>query len=507
MTTTEKVKAILDVAHKNGLSLNKKFTDNYLSSHSMFEGPKALADRIVDGMWDMCRHGINNGFDSTCKACVDGLSDIVISLTEIGNEQVGKLSKYTEKADVLLAKEPASRKSYVDVVAPVKQCLQSCIKAVDTMTELRQSGKGFANIDEAQFEMLGKSKDLLVEIASALDGVFDTSSKSAQEKADAAIEKIRVWRDDCVRLICTSASIEKLSDAKQIIGEWVKLSDGVTRRERAKEQHGFSENDELANIVRSKSALEMLDTFIKRMDCEKADISKEKSAIDERKKAKQSERDECKAQLDELENQKAQVLIDAQNGVDIKICNRKIKEIKEKIDDVYYELGKLDTPDQPDFIESEVEMREEVYTALSDVSNVLLGCRNDLGFLAEMVDGVDFTALIDMLGGRTSEKSKNDALSSIHIIYANMSEKLENRRRAVQKLKDDRQIRSEILKTPMSSRRDIVDRVRSAREKYDEEMDSELLAALQNKPEKTEQVGERTVEDIVKNIALTDDDR
>ena len=199
MTTIEKVKSIQDVARKNGLSLNKKFTESYLTGHSMFDGPKELGDRIVNGMWDMCVHGINNGFDGTCKSALDGLSDIVVALTELGNEQIGKLTKYSVKADGLLQKELQARKAVINVTEPLKECINTSIVAVNTMTELRSSGQGLLNVNEKQFELLEQSRDILNQMLTAMDNIGDTSSRTAQGRSDEAIAAIKVWREDCSR--------------------------------------------------------------------------------------------------------------------------------------------------------------------------------------------------------------------------------------------------------------------------------------------------------------------
>lgn len=504
-TMTEKVKTVREIAGKNKISLNKRFTESYIAAHAMYEGPAALADRIVSGMWDICRHGINNGFDGTCCSTLDKLSDIVAALTELDSEQVGKLTKYTVKADELLQAEREERKSAINVAQPVYKCIESCSDAVEVLTELRKTGKGFANIDESQFKLLSQSKKILGEIAAALDGAFDTSSRSAQQKADAVIECLQSWRDDCVRLVCTGASVEKLNSAKELVTEWSKLSEEVTRRERAKEQHEWNDDDELGNISSSKHALEMLDTFVKRMESEKADIAAAKAKIAERDRAKAEHRDELSAALDELEKQKAAIITDAQNGADVKLCNRKIKEIKAKMDDVYFEIGKLDEKGMPDFIRSEVESREAIHAALERVTEILSGSQNDLGFLAETVRDVDFNALIDMLGGRTSKQSMKDALESINYICAGISEKLDNRKKTVQVLGDNANIIREVLDIPAVSRNDVIDRVRASQRKYDDELDEELLAALGGA--KTGETGEKTADKAKKNIALSDDDR
>ncbi len=481
MSMTDQVKTIREVAVKNGITLNKRFTDSYLGAHAMFEGPGALAERIVAGMWDMCRHGINNGFDGTVRSCMDSLSDIVVALSELDEGQVGKLTKYTTKADLILQKEFEERKSAVNVAEPVYECVNSCLRAIDSLTELRKSGKGFMNIDGAQFERLEQSRGILNAITSTLDGAFDTTSKSAQQNADEMIKLLKAWRNDVVRLVVTSASIANLGKAAGIAEEWAKLSVGVTRRDRAKEKHAWSESDELSVISESRNALEMLDTFMQRMDSEKADIAAAKARLAERDREKIVRRDELNGRLTELETLKNKILDEIANGADVKLCNRRIKEIKATMDEIYFELGKLDEKGMPDFLSAEIENRESIHAALSRITDILGGSKNDLAFLAETVRDVDFNALIDMLGGRISKSGLADALKSINYVCAGISEKLDTMERAREVLKTETKIIGEVLGVRTQDRDKVIEKMRAERNAFDEELDDEVLAALKNR--------------------------
>ncbi len=508
MTMTEKVKTVCDIAAKNGLPLNKKFTDSYLTAHSMFEGPAALAERIVGGMWDMCRHGINNGFDGGVKNALDGLSDIVVALSELGNEQIGKLTKYTVKAEALLKKELSGRKSCVNAALPVAECIESCKRAADVIIELREGGKGFSNIDENQFALLRESRTVLDEASQSLDSVLDTSSRSAQEKAESVIKLMQLWREDCVRLVCTGSSVNYLNDAKLEIEAWGKLSEEVSRRERAKENITFDDSDELSNLIKSKAAIESLDTFMRRMESEKADIELEKARIEERENAAREKRDKLNAELESLEAEKAKVIDDVRNGADLKAGNRKIKDIKQKMDDVYLKIGGLDDGGMPDFVALELADRQEIYNELEKITGILVSNRIDLGFLAETVEYIDFNALIDLLGGRTTESSKTNSISSIHGIYASLNEKLENRRKTLQQMRDNGKVLKRVLNIETPDRQSLIDKARAARTRYDDELDPELLAALESGgSEKQNERIEELDPELRKIIPLGDDDR
>ncbi|MCH5155891.1 MAG: hypothetical protein J1F69_04720 [Clostridiales bacterium] len=484
MTTIQKVKSIQDAARKNGVSLNKKFTDTYLTSHSMFDGPRELADRIVNGMWDMCVHGINNGFDGTVKSALGGLADIVVSLTELGNEQIGKLSKYSVKADGLLQKELQARKEIINVTEPLRECVTSCIEAADTMSDLRKNGQGLLNVNQKQFELLEQSRNILNDILAAMDNIGDTSSRAAQSKADEAVASIKAWREDCSRNNLQSGSISKLTAALDTVKAWTELNVGVTKKDRVKEQHTFKDNDSLSAVVEGKASLEMLDTFLARMATEKADIASIRSQIDERDKTRQAKIDECEKGLDDIKRQKAEIVASFQNGeLDLATADRKIKGLKPKEDDLLYTVSTLREQNGPDYLKASLEQREAIYNELESVISVLSQFKNDLVLLADIVYDVDFNVLIDMLGGRLSESNQSVAIESIHSIIAGIHDSINNLSVSKDRLKMDGLVRARRASLPETDRQAIIDRERNSREQVSSELSPELAAVLgaQNK--------------------------
>ncbi|MDE7405514.1 MAG: hypothetical protein K2M89_01395 [Clostridiales bacterium] len=507
MTTIEKVKSIQDVARKNGLSLNKKFTEGYLTGHSMFDGPKELGDRIVAGMWDMCVHGINNGFDGTCKSALDGLSDIVVALTELGNEQIGKLTKYSVKADNLLQKELQARKAVINVTEPLKECINTSIVAVNTMVELRSSGQGLANVNEKQFELLEQSRGLFEQMLAAMDNIGDTSSRTAQARSDEAIAAIKVWREDCSRNNLQSGSIAKLKKALEAVEAWAALNVGVTRKERVKEQHAFRNNDALAAVVEGRASLEMLDTFLSRMATEKADIAAIRAQIDERDNARQAKIDECEKGLDDIKKQKADIVAAFQNGeFDLATADRKIKSLKPKEDELLYTVATLRENNGPDYLKASLEQREAIYNELESVIGVLGQFKNDLVLLSDIIYGVDFNALIDMMGGRLSDKNQSIAIESIHSIIAGINDSITNLSVSGDRLKMDGLVRSRRAAVPETDRQAIIERERNSREQVSSELSPELAAILQAQaPQKQEE--QKPEVKVKRSTLFSDDDR
>ena len=507
MTTIEKVKSIQDVARKNGLSLNKKFTEGYLTGHSMFDGPKELGDRIVAGMWDMCVHGINNGFDGTCKSALDGLSDIVVALTELGNEQIGKLTKYSVKADNLLQKELQARKAVINVTEPLKECINTSIVAVNTMVELRSSGQGLANVNEKQFELLEQSRGLFEQMLAAMDNIGDTSSRTAQARSDEAIAAIKVWREDCSRNNLQSGSIAKLKKALEAVEAWAALNVGVTRKERVKEQHAFRNNDALAAVVEGRASLEMLDTFLSRMATEKADIAAIRAQIDERDNARQAKIDECEKGLADIKKQKADIVAAFQNGeFDLATADRKIKSFKPKEDELLYTVATLRENNGPDYLKASLEQREAIYNELESVIGVLGQFKNDLVLLSDIIYGVDFNALIDMMGGRLSDKNQSIAIESIHSIIAGINDSITNLSVSGDRLKMDGLVRSRRAAVPETDRQAIIERERNSREQVSSELSPELAAILQAQaPQKQEE--QKPEVKVKRSTLFSDDDR
>lgn len=507
MTTIEKVKSIQDIARKNGLSLNKKFTDSYLTSHSMFDGPRAVGDRIISGMWDMCVHGINNGFDGTCKSALGGLSDIVVSLTEVDDGQIGKLTKLTSKADVLLQKELQSRKAVINVTEPLKLCITSGIEAVDTMVELRDSGQGLVNMPAKQFELLEQSRELLNQILSAMDDIGDTSSRAAQAKADEAIAAIKVWREDCSRSNLQSGSLSKLNEALAAVKAWIELNAGVTKKERVKEQHVFKNNDALAAVVEGKASLEKLGAFLARMEAESADLSALRAQIDERDGAKQAKIDECERELENLKQQKADILNAFQNGeLDLATADRKIKGLKSKEDDLLYAIATAREETGPDYLKISLEQREVIFGELERVVGTLNQFRSDLPFLSDIVYFVDFNVLIDMLGGGLTEARQSAAIESIHNIIAGIDDRVKAQMATVGRIGMDRAIRGQRTSIRETDRQAIIERERNSREQASSELSPELAALLQaqEQPKKEEEKPEVKVK---RSTIFSDDDR
>ena len=507
MTTIEKVKSIQDIARKNGLSLNKRFNDAYLTSHSMFDGPREVGDRVINGMWDMCVHGINNGFDGTCKSSLDGLSDIVVMLTELGNEQIGKLTKISSKADVLLQKELQARKAVINVTEPLRECIASCLTAADTMTELRASGQGLVNMPEKQFELLEQSRTIFNQILSAMDNIGDTSSRAAQAKADEAIAAIKEWRESCSRGNLHSGSITKLNEALSSVRAWSELTVGVTKKERVKEQHEFKDNDALSSIVEGKASLEKLGAFLSRMETESADLKAVRAQITERDEAKQTKIDECENELEQIKQQKADIVNAFQNGeFDLATADRKIKSFKAREDDLLYTIAMAREETGPDYLKVSLEQREKIYAELERVVGTLSQFKSDLALLSDIIYYVDFNALIDMLGGGLSEKRQSAAIVSIHNIIAGIEDRIKAQAATVGKIGMDRAIRGQRTVMPETDRQAIIERERNSREQTSSELSPELAALFQAQQQPKQEEAQPEVK-VKRSTLFSDDDR
>lgn len=513
MTTIEKVKSIQDIARKNGLSLNKKFTDSYLTSHSMFSGPQVLADRIVGAMWDMCTHGINNGFDGSCKSAMDSLSDIVVKLTEVGDEQIGKLGKFSEKADAILKKEFASRKDGINVTEPLSKCAASCLEAIDTMIEL--NGRGYLkNTDEAQRKLLEESRDIINQLVTELKDVSDTSSVEAQACADAAIEAMNKWRLACAKNMLTQPAVQNLKTALDKVKEWSKLVVVVGKKNRAKEDHRFVDDDDLTSIVESKGALEIIDTFLRRMDSEKQEIDGTRKEIDEYREGQRKKLDECNAEIDALEAEKQAVLNQFENGeIDQITASRKVKEIKAKMDEPLYRKGVLEEQREEDSpyydLQIELEIRENIYQELLAITTKLNMYKKDLVFLVDAIRGVDFYALVDMLDGSLNDNS-DEALKSIHRVAMAFEARIDAITKRKEDITADRQRRQSMTGQRISTREEIIERQRAKREQADGELDADILAIMQKRQQgqqQQQQTGDQTEQPVKrKTVALSGED-
>lgn len=510
MTTIEKVKSIQDIARKNSLSLDKKFTEAYLTSHSMFPGPQEVADRIVTSMWEMCTHGINNGFDGACKSAINGLSGIVVDLTEVGNDQIGKLGKLSTKADAILRKELQSRKDGIDVSFPIRECVQSSLEAIDVMEELCASGS--LRMADRQIDALKESRILLDEMTDLLNNVGDISSKTAQEKADAAIAAIKIWRDACSRSIVTSTHVNSLRKAKDEIVSWTKLTEGVTKKERAKDEHKFKANDNLAVIVEGKSALEMLDTFRERMSVEKEELEQLREEIENGANARQAQIDAYDAEYNELTKQIQGIVAAFQNGeYDLPTSTRLINGIKAKQEDVLYKKEVLleeQENEMPNYLAIDVEQRETIYKQLDKVTRGLEGSRRNLVLLADLVYDIDFNVLIDMLGGNVTPDKMSEAMSNINGIVSGLSYKAQNGGTLVQRFGLNMKSISQMVDLPETNQDAIRERARARAQQQQNEIPPELLAVMggaaqpqQKTAEERPKLGEK------RSTLFSDDDR
>ena len=490
MTTIEKVKSIQDIARKNGVSLNKKFTDTYLTSHSMFSGPQVLCDRIVGAMWDLCTHGINNGFDSSCKNAMDGLSDIVVKLTEVGDEQIGRLGKFSEKADAILKKEFASRKGGINVTQPISACAASCLEAISTMLELNDRGY-LKNTDDAQRKLLEQSRELIDQLLLELKNVSDVSSVEAQECADAAIASMNKWRVACAKNMLTQPAVQNLRAALDKVNEWSKLVVVVGKKNRAKEEHKFVDDDDLTSIIESKGALEIVDTFLRRMDNEKQEIDSSRKEIEAYREDRRKKLADCNAELDALEAEKQAVLSQFENGeIDQNAASRKVKEIKARMDDPLYRKGVLEEQHEKDSpyydLEIELEIRETIYQELLAITTKLNMYKKDLVFLVDAIHGVDFYALVDMLDGSLNDNSE-DALKSIHRVAMAFETRIDNIMGRKKLLVEDKLSRQSMTGQRIGTREEIIERQRAKRENTDDELDEDILAIVQKRKQGQQQ--------------------
>ncbi|MDE6293571.1 MAG: hypothetical protein K2L88_02980, partial [Clostridiales bacterium] len=316
--------------------------------------------------------------------------------------------------------------------------------------------------------------------------VSDTSSVEAQGLADAAIEAIGRWRVSCSKNMLTSRDVTSLKTALDKVKEWSKLVVVVGKKNRAKVEHKFVDDDDLTSIVESKDALEIIDTFLRRMDSEKQQIDCTRKEINAYREERRKQIDECVAELDALEAEKKAVLIQFQNGeIDQNTANRKIKEVKARMDDPLYRKGVLEEQSEEESpyydMEVELEVRESIYNELLAITTKLERYKSDLVFLVDAVYGVDFYALVDMLEGAMTNNS-DDALKSIHRITMAFEERIKSATARRDMMRRDKQIRQGMTGRRTSTRQEIIERQRSMRGQVDndEELDPELAALIQS---------------------------
>lgn len=500
----DKLKTVTSVARANKLSLNKNFNDGYLSAHSMYDGPQELADRIVGGMYELCRYGVNNGFGDVESTLCD-LSDIVVELSKLGDGQVGKLAKHSDKASRLLSKNYTGKKNVADVAEPVRACADACIEAADAIVELRTSGKSFSNISEQQFHLLEESRAAIQKVVAALDGVIDTSSVTADENAQKIVEIMQKWRESCVNQMLTASSVKDLLSALDIVEKWKQLVTFVGRK-RVKTASAFDDNDDLANIAIGARAIETYETFLARVESEKAETQKLKDKIRQREAARESEKASLRAKIDELEQQKIDIGNEIKNGADINICNRRFKEVKAKIDELDRELAKLaDEPDNVGYLKDLLEVRDSVYREMYNVALLLDIVKDDPAYLAEIIADADFNSFVQLMTAKNSPDDMNKALVQIRRIKSYMDIKVDDWQKMLAKFKLNAQAMKKLDPNVVTDREELRNRGRQLRSAGDE-IDPELLAIIDSgkkdkTAEKAETLGER------KNVVFTDDDR
>ena len=482
MAFLDNIHYVRDTANRNGVALNKKFTESYVRDHSMTDGARALAEKILDGMVRMCKHGVNNDF-SQCKGALDDLADIVVALTELDAGKISKLDKYKIKADNILQKEMNSRGNGIDVAEPLRECTMSCLQAIDVMTELSAGGY-LKNLDGTQSKLLEQSRDLINDIVVELEEVSDTSSTEAQEKADSALNSLNEWREACSRNMLTSKSMQSLRSALDRVKEWRTLVSVVGKKNKAKEQHKFHDDDDLSSIVESKGVLEEVNTFMRRMESEKTEIAEAKEKIQSFSGETRKKIDEYTAEIENIEQQLEEVKKQFQNGdLDLPTANRKMKELKAKMDEPLYQRGLLKDKLQRDnpYVDLEVELenREAIFNAILPIFNKLDLHKNDLVFLVDAVSGVDLYALVDMLEGSLNDSDQN-AFESIHYISMAFEEKVKRAEQRRKKIEADSQRIRQKTGQRTSTREEILERERAERNRLadDSEIDPELLALM-----------------------------
>lgn len=501
MDITEKTEAILSAAANNDVRLHKKFNNPYFAAHTMYDGPKELFERIVNGMWDICRYGVNNGFDGNGKNALDTLADIAVSLPDLGNGQIDKLSKQAARADTVLR---TAKKTENGVSDAVRASIASCREAIATVRALREAGNGFESIDERQIELLAQSKPIFDEIEDALAGVMDVSSVRAKECAQQVMGHIAVWREDCSQFMCTSASLDELRAALASVKEWQKQNTAVTKRTRDKDGLVFTPDD-LSLIVQSRGALERLGTFLQRIHSEKEKIENQRNALQDQKAGRDAVLAGLRAQMEQADRDMRQVKIDFQNGADKDECIRKLKELDRKKDDLLLAIDDAEhDTDEYAPVEEDIETREAIYKSIKEVSDMLEHNRDNLLFLAETVQMVDFNSLISLLDGRVGNVEA--AIRNVQTIHAAMEVKLEEARKIRQILLQTRSAVKSVVHRPVLSREERLKELKKQREQSNKNDDKYLAMLMGDTPEEGEKAKEKEDERMMA-ILLGDDDK
>lgn len=390
---------IISVATKNGISLNRNFNVTYLSTHGYFDGPQALAEKTVSDMEHICFMGINEGFDGTLKGALDKLSDVIVNLTNVKNGDTRELSR--QEAQRIKALEGVRDAVYpvkIDVRNSVNEYISSSVEAADTILSLSCEGEIFATVDKRQIEYMEASKQKLGELNMALIPVMDVCSSAAKENAEKIIEKLRLWRADASRFMCTGISLKYLDEALAIAGSWGKIAVAPTKKQKCKEEPKYI-RDEISVIAESRGGLETLSVFNARIQTRLVEVDKMRQELNEDK----ARCNELKSELAGLDSKKKEIALEFRNSGNAAKANAEVAAVRQRQEELEAEIKSLEGNGRLARRDKDIRNRREIALHVKHICDALTDNKSDLVFLAKVIKHVDFNALVGVMTGRTAD--------------------------------------------------------------------------------------------------------
>lgn len=437
LTRVERLTAVFG---QNGLSAHKNFNARFMSAHSFFPEPEALAQTVLNDMDRLCFYGVNNGFDGTLRAVLERLSAMVVSLTEVGAGDVKTLAKYdAQRVKMLDAVKDKKYAVQSDARATVREYIDTSVDAIDALTSLRTDGQSFTRVDERQIRYLEESKWKFVALSSAVNGVLDVASVDAERYASEIVKDLLDWREDFSNHMCTAASVRHLDDAVEKAEQWAGLVRTPARKQRAKSFPQYAD-DEITLLGQSKDTLETVEVFCERIRMEKEEIEEKRARLD----AEQAELNGLKDALAKTKDREKEIVLAYKKTGDVAAANTAAADNARSQKDLKAQIHRLTANGRLDGMQVDVRAREEIVTHMWDIYDQLRDWKNDPVLLGIVSKRVDFNALVKMFSGRYDKEAVTKAIHSLTSVRVMVDELRVGRKRQLNEVNGSLQILGEM---------------------------------------------------------------
>lgn len=442
---------LIKVLQDNNVSFNSQLLNESVVGYANDENA-VYAKRLYADLYLMAQYGIQNGFGKVSGA-IKKISDFIAQLLNGTKYEIVNLTKMeTQRQKILSGLGDLNGGINMNMKEELLKNLEDCIAVSDAIVSFRG--------DNAKLcEKLTESKAILEQLRTELDNVVDVLSVDAGNFQAAIFDILMDWRKAVSNYNCYSDNVQSLRQAISIAKDWGKLTQTVSRFNRAKEERDYylysPDYDDICGIIKAAPFAERTEglrtavTAYRENTAYLCDVESLKAKKQDLEDKLKSEEERIQRILQDLSNEYDQTVVAFQNGaLDATTADRRCSDCEEEYARYEEELKDI----KQDYSERISEIHDEIYQAGVDsrvreqlageferVINMLERYRNtDPAKFVLLCSRVDFETMHDTLTGRASDNSRNELFTNIQAITNVVDQEVNEQRKVAAELTDIR---------------------------------------------------------------------